>query len=69
MHIATSPFIPIILIIVTLAIYLVWKLMGTSNKKKPVQRRFSIRKHRQENSYDEKTNNLASKFYVASLNN
>ena len=36
----------IILIIVVLAIYLVWKLMGTGNKKKHEQRRFSIRKHR-----------------------
>ena len=38
--------ISIILNIVVLAIYLVWKLMGTGNKKKHEQRRFSIRKHR-----------------------
>ena len=38
--------ISIILIIVVLAVYLVWKLMGTGNKKKHEQRRFSIRKHR-----------------------
>lgn len=38
--------ISIILIIVVLAIYLVWKLMGTGNKKKNEQRRFSVRKHR-----------------------
>jgi flagellar biogenesis protein FliO len=38
--------ISIILIIVVLAIYLVWKLMGTRNRKKNEPRRFSIRKHR-----------------------
>jgi len=38
--------ISIVLIIVVLAIYLVWKLMGNGNKKKHEQRRFSIRKHR-----------------------
>lgn len=37
---------PIILVIAVLVVYLVWKLMGTGNKKKPAQRRFSIRKHR-----------------------
>jgi hypothetical protein len=36
----------IILIIVVLGIYLAWKLMGTGNKKRHDQRRFSIRKHR-----------------------
>ncbi len=54
MHIPPGPFIPIILIIVILAIYFVWKLMSTGNKKKPVQRRFSIRKHRPKESDDEK---------------
>ncbi len=44
--------ISIILIIVVLAIYLVWKLMGTGNKKKPEQRRFSIRKHRKKEMDD-----------------
>jgi flagellar biogenesis protein FliO len=49
--------ISIILIIVVLAVYLVWKLMGTRNKKKHEQRRFNIRKHRnkktEENDEDE----------------
>ncbi|HKZ66086.1 MAG TPA: hypothetical protein VJ111_07020 [Chitinophagaceae bacterium] len=48
--------ISIILIIVVLAVYLVWKLMGTGNKKKPEQRRFNIGKHRNketENKDDE----------------
>lgn len=44
--------ISIILIIVVLAIYLVWKLMGTGNKKKHEQRRFSIRKHRKKEMDD-----------------
>jgi uncharacterized membrane protein len=39
------PFIPLVLIIAILTIYLVWKLMSPE-KKKPGQRRFSIRKHR-----------------------
>jgi hypothetical protein len=38
--------ISIILIIVVLAIYLVWKLMGTRNKKKIEKRRFSVGRHR-----------------------
>jgi len=45
--------ISIILIIVGLAVYLVWKLMGTGNKKKPAQRRYSIRKHRNKEDEDE----------------
>ena len=44
--------ISIILIIVVLAVYLVWKLMGTGNKKKHEQRRFNIRKHRNKESQD-----------------
>lgn len=40
------PSIPAILIIGVMVIYLVWKLM-TPAKKKPEQRRFSIRKHRE----------------------
>lgn len=45
--------ISIILIIVVLAIYLVWKLMGTGNKKKHEQRRFNIRKHRRKGMDDD----------------
>ncbi len=45
--------ISIILIVVVLAVYLVWKLMGTSQKKKPSQRRFSIRKHRNKEMADD----------------
>lgn len=45
--------ISIILIIVALAIYLVWKLMDTGNKKKHEQRRFSIRKHRRKKMDDD----------------
>ena len=44
--------IPIILIIAVLIVYLVWKLIGTG-KKKPEQRRFSIRKHRKKEMDDE----------------
>ncbi|MFC0772336.1 hypothetical protein [Terrimonas alba] len=40
--------ISIILIIVVLGVYLVWKLMGSGPKKKPQDRRFNIRKHRQD---------------------
>jgi len=40
------PFIPIVLIISVLTIYLVWKLMTPGKRKKPAQRRFSVRKHR-----------------------
>ena len=43
----------VILIITVLVIYFVWKLMGTGNKKKPEQRRFSIRKHRDTKLNDE----------------
>ena len=39
------PAIPLILVIAVLAIYIFWKLM-TPQKKKPVERRFSIRKYR-----------------------
>jgi flagellar biogenesis protein FliO len=45
--------ISIILIIVVLAVYLVWKLMGTRNRKKDEPRRFSIRKHRRKGMDDE----------------
>lgn len=38
------PAIPLILVIVVLAIYIFWKFMAPQ-KKKPVQRRFSIRKN------------------------
>jgi len=44
---------PVILIIAVLIIYLVWKLMGTGGQKKPEQRRFSIRKHRNRKLNDE----------------
>ncbi|MGZ5221666.1 MAG: hypothetical protein ACXWV6_01835 [Chitinophagaceae bacterium] len=44
--------ISIILIIVVLAIYLVWKLMGTGNKKKIEKRRFSVGKHRNKRTGD-----------------
>ena len=43
----------VFLIIAVLIIYLVWKLMSTSNRKKPEQRRFSIRKHRNRKLNDE----------------
>ncbi len=38
--------IPLVLIISVLTIYIVWKLLSPAKKKKPEQRRFSIRKHR-----------------------
>ena len=38
--------ISILLIIVVLGIYLAWKLMGTGKRKKPFDRRFSIRDQR-----------------------
>ena len=41
----TLPSVPIILVIAVLGVYLFWKLMSPQ-KKKPAQRRFSIRKHR-----------------------
>jgi len=37
--------IPVILVIAVLTVYVFWKLMAPQ-KKKHVQRRFSIRKHR-----------------------
>jgi len=47
------PFIPLVLIIAVLTIYLVWKLMSP-DKKKPGPRRFSIRKqHNQERDEEE----------------
>ena len=45
--------ISIILIIVVLVVYLVWKLMGTANKKKPASRRFNIGKHRKKKVEDD----------------
>jgi hypothetical protein len=39
-------FIPLVLIISVLTINIVWKLMAPAKKKKPEQRRFSIRKQR-----------------------
>ncbi|WP_276502837.1 hypothetical protein [Terrimonas pollutisoli] len=45
--------ISIILIIVVLGVYLVWKLMGSGPKKKPRDRRFNIRKHRQSRKQDD----------------
>lgn len=38
--------IPLVLIISVLTIYIVWKLLAPAKKKKPGQRRFSIRKQR-----------------------
>ena len=46
-------FIPIVLIISVLSIYIVWKLMSPAKKKKPEQRRFSIRKHRNKEMDDD----------------
>jgi uncharacterized membrane protein SpoIIM required for sporulation len=46
------PSIPAILIIGIMVIYLAWKLM-TPAKKKPEQRRFSIRKHREKYKDDD----------------
>jgi hypothetical protein len=43
----------VILIITVLVIYFAWKLMGTAHKKKPEQRRFSLRKHRDRKLNDE----------------
>lgn len=43
----------LILIIVVLGIYLVWKLMGTGNRKKYEQRRFNIGKHRRRRTDDD----------------
>jgi flagellar biogenesis protein FliO len=45
--------IPFILLVVVFTIYLVWKLMSTGKNKKPVERRFSIRKHRKKETEDE----------------
>jgi len=46
-------FIPIVLIISVLTIYIIWKLMSPAKPKKPEQRRFSIRKHRNKEINDE----------------
>lgn len=45
------PSVPLILIIAVLGVYLFWKFMSPQ-KKKPVQRRFSIRKYRESKSND-----------------
>lgn len=45
--------IPLILIIVVLAFYLAWKLLGTGKKKKTAQHRFNIRKHRHKEDIDD----------------
>jgi hypothetical protein len=39
-------FIPLVLIISVLTIYVVWKLMTPGKREKPEQRRFNIRKRR-----------------------
>jgi uncharacterized membrane protein SpoIIM required for sporulation len=46
------PSIPVILIIAVLGIYLLWKLMSPQ-KRKPVQPRFNIRKHRKTKTVDD----------------
>ena len=46
------PSIPVILVISVLVIYFLWKLLSP-RKKKPVQRRFRIRKHRKNKPGDE----------------
>ena len=46
------PSVPIILVIAVLGVYLFWKFMSPQNKK-PAQRRFSIRKHRESKTNDE----------------
>lgn len=46
-------FIPLVLIISVLTFYIVWKLMSPAKKKKPEQRKFSIRKHRNKENDDE----------------
>jgi hypothetical protein len=46
------PAIPLILVIAVLAIYIFWKFMAPQ-KKKPVQRRFSVRKYRNSKTSDE----------------
>lgn len=45
--------ISVIVVVVMLVIYFVWKLMGTGKNKKPAQRRFSVRKHRNKEIDDE----------------
>ena len=41
-----------ILIVVVLGIYLVWKLMGTGNKRKQEPRRFKSGRHRNRHDRD-----------------
>lgn len=53
------PSIPAVLIIGVLIIYLIWKLMVPA-KKKPEQRRFSIRKHRKKNKAGDEDNDEGS---------
>ncbi len=48
----TLPSVPIILVIAILGVYFFWKFMGPQ-KKKPEQRRFNIRKHREHRNSDE----------------
>jgi hypothetical protein len=48
----TLPSVPIILVIAVLGVYLFWKFMSPQ-KKKPAQRRFSIRKYRENKTNDE----------------
>ena len=46
------PSIPLLLVIAVLGVYLLWKLMAPQ-KKKPAQRRFSVRKHRENKTGDD----------------
>jgi hypothetical protein len=46
------PSVPLILVIAILAVYFFWKFMNPQ-KKKPAQRRFSIRKYRKTKTNDE----------------
>ena len=46
------PSIPLLLVIAVLGVYLLWKLMAPQ-KKKPAQRRFSVRKHRENKTRDD----------------
>lgn len=47
-------FIPLVLIIAVLTIYIVWKLMSPAKTNKRKQRRFKIGKHRnKENTEDD----------------
>ena len=45
--------IPVILTIVAMTIYLVWKLMSPAKQKKPEQQKFSIGKHRNKEINDD----------------